>query len=534
MARRAGLATFNDMTGAGSSATDKASPYAWYVLSILVIVYMFNFIDRQILAILANDIKKDLGISDAHLGFLYGTAFGVFYALFGIPLGKLADSWNRTRLLSAGLAIWSAMTALSGFAKDGMQLTMARFGVGVGEASASPSAYSLISDWFPKKQRATALSIYASGLYIGGGLSLLLGNWALGVWNTAYPGGGPLGLVGWQAAFLAVGVPGLLLALWVATLREPARGVFEGLATAPSDHPFKAFFDELLAVIPPLTLIGAARRGFRALLTNIGFAVLVATIAYGLIIFTGGSATSWLQFGAIGTGVYAVFSWASSLRYTDKPSFTLMWGTTAFLATAVGYGLLAFTAYSVSFWAAPYAESVLGATKTEAALWVGAPGAVAGFLGVIIGGWMADYFQARNPAGRLLVALFGALAPIPFFIICFTTQSAPLFYVMHFIVGVCASSALGACAATTQDLVLPRMRGVATATFFVATTLVGLGLGPYMAGYIATVSGDRAVGMLSLLAVAPIAVGLLIYAYLTVPAATATVAERARAAGEKI
>jgi MFS family permease len=512
----------------------KASPYAWYVLSILVVVYMFNFIDRQILAILANDIKKDLGISDAHLGFLYGTAFGVFYALFGIPLGKLADSWNRTRLLSLGLAIWSGMTALSGFAKDGAQLTLARFGVGVGEASASPSAYSLISDWFPKKQRATALSIYASGLYIGGGLSLLIGSYIVGAWNSAYPGGGPMGLVGWQAAFLAVGLPGILLAIWVATLREPPRGVFEGLETAQAERPFKAFFDELVAVIPPLTLIGAARRGPKALATNFAVAAIIAAIAYGLIVYTGGSTTSWLQFGAIGTGAYAVFSWASSLRERDKPTFALMWGTPAFLTTATGYGFIAFVAYAVSFWSAPYAESVLGATKAEAALWVGAPGALSGFLGVIIGGWMADYFRARNPAGRLIVALFGVIAPVPFHIICFTTESPTMFYVMNFIIGTFSASALGACAATTQDLVLPHMRGVATATFFVATTLIGLALGPYLAGYIATITADRSTGMLALLAVTPIAVVLFMHAYKTVPGATASVADRARAAGEAI
>ncbi|MGL5839531.1 MAG: spinster family MFS transporter [Sphingorhabdus sp.] len=527
-------ASVNIDTPQADEVEQKASPYAWYVLGILVVVYMFNFIDRQILAILANDIKADLGISDAHLGFLYGTAFGVFYALFGIPLGKLADSWNRTRLLAIGLTVWSGMTALSGFAKDGTQLTLARFGVGIGEASASPSAYSLISDWFPKKQRATALSIYASGLYIGGGLSLLIGSYIVGAWNAAYPGGGPLGLVGWQAAFMAVGLPGLLLAIWVASLREPPRGVFEGLETAPSARPFKAFFDELVAVIPPLTLIGAARRGSKALTINIAVALTIAAIAYALIIVTGSSYTSKLQFGAIGIGAYAVFSWASSLRQSDKPTFTLMWGTPAFLTTAIGYGFIAFGAYAVSFWSAPYAESVLGATKHEAALWVGAPGALAGFIGVILGGWMADYFRAKNPAGRLIVALFGVIAPVPFYIVCFTTDNAAIYYFTNFVIGIFGASALGACAATTQDLVLPRMRGVATATFFVATTLIGLGLGPYLAGYIATITGDRATGLLALLGATPISIALFIHAYRNVPQATATVVERARAAGEAI
>ena len=162
-------------------------------------------------------------------GFLFGTAFGVFYALFGIPLGRLADSWHRVRLMSIGLALWSAMTALSGFAKNATTLTVARIGVGVGEATASPSAYSLISDWFPARLRATALAIYSSGLYIGGGISLLIGGLIVENWNAAYPDGGPLGLVGWQAAFLSVGLPGLVLALWVLTLREPVRGKCGGL-----------------------------------------------------------------------------------------------------------------------------------------------------------------------------------------------------------------------------------------------------------------------------------------------------------------
>ena len=134
------------------NATPQPNPrYAWYVLTILVIVYVLNFVDRQIISILANDIKRDLDLTDADLGFLYGTAFGVFYSLFGIPLGKLADGWSRTRLLTLGLSLWSVMTAVSGLAKNGAMLAGARVGVGIGEATASPSAYSLLSDWFPKE-----------------------------------------------------------------------------------------------------------------------------------------------------------------------------------------------------------------------------------------------------------------------------------------------------------------------------------------------------------------------------------------------
>ena len=216
---------------------ERASGYAWYVLGILFLVYILNFVDRQVISILAEDIKRDLNLKDEDLGFLYGTAFGVFYSLFGIPLGRLADSWNRVRLMTIGLGLWSTMTVLSGLSSTGTHLAAARIGVGIGEATASPSAYSLISDWFPKKLRATALSIYSAGLYVGGGISLFIGGLIVQNWNRAYPAGGPFGLAGWQAAFLAVGLPGVLMAIWVATMREPIRGQSEGLTTDPHPAP---------------------------------------------------------------------------------------------------------------------------------------------------------------------------------------------------------------------------------------------------------------------------------------------------------
>ncbi len=124
-----------------ATARPRIGAYAWYALFVLVLVYIVNFIDRQILSILVGDIKRDLNVTDAQIGFLYGTAFAVFYALFGIPLGRLADSWYRGRLMAMGLALWSSMTALSGFATSFGMLAAARIGVGIGEASASPAAF---------------------------------------------------------------------------------------------------------------------------------------------------------------------------------------------------------------------------------------------------------------------------------------------------------------------------------------------------------------------------------------------------------
>lgn len=504
--------------------------YAWYVLGVLVLVYMLNFIDRQILSILAEDIKADLGLTDADLGFLYGTAFGVFYSLFGIPLGRLADNWHRVRLMTAGLALWSAMTALSGFARSGLQLAGARVGVGIGEATASPCAYSLISDYFPKEKRATALAVYSSGLYLGGGLSLFIGGLIVQNWNLHFPGGGPLGLAGWQAAFLAVGIPGILVALWVATLREPVRGLSEGIVTPPAERPFRAFFEELLTIVPPLTLIDAARRGLRPLAVNLAAAAITLLVSGWLARATG----NMLQWAAVGLGVYAVFSWATALRARDLPTYRLIVGTPAFILTVIAYGLNAFMAYAMAFWAAPYAMRVLGAAASEAGFVIGGSGALGGFLGVVIGGRIADRLRRSNPAGRLAVVIFGSVAPAPLMAIAFTTPSLPVFYAMVLPAQLLASAALGAAAATTQDLVLPRMRGTATATFFIGTTLLGLALGPYLAGYVSTVSGSLATGMLSLLATVPLALAAAVAAYRLLPAAEAGRVERARAAGEPI
>jgi MFS family permease len=511
---------------------DTAAPpsraYANYVLIILFFVYVLNFVDRQILSILAKDVKRDLGLDDADIGFLFGTAFGVFYSLFGIPLGRLADNWHRVRLITIGLALWSAMTAFSGLARNGLQLTMARIGVGVGEATASPCAYSLISDYFPREKRATALAIYSSGIFIGGGLSLFIGGAIVDRWNQAFPQG-YLGLVGWQAAFMAVGIPGLLLAVLVATIREPIRGQADGLITKPAAEPFRDFLGELLSIIPPLTLVGAARRGIRALLVNLAALAFALAFIWALVTATG-DGPQWI---AVGLGGYAVFSWATALRTRDPVTFQLIWGTPAFLYTAIGYGLISFVSYSVAAFGALYAETVLGQPKTMVGFYLGGGAAAGGFLGIVLGGRIADWAKQRWAWGRVPVILSGTLLPLPFLVYTFTTSNIAGFYIANFFMSGLASAALGPAGATTQDLVLPRMRGTATATFFIATALIGLALGPYFTGYVSkSLGGDLRTGLLALLAVAPISTVLLLLAWRAVPEAERTVTGRAQAAGE--
>lgn len=521
--------------------------YAYYVLGVLVLVYVINFVDRQILGILAEDLKADLGLTDADLGFLYGTAFAVFYALFGIPLGRLADNWVRVRLLSTGLFVWSGMTALSGLSTNFVQLSAARIGVGVGEASASPSAFSMLSDWFPREKRATALAIYSSGLYIGGGISLFIGAVVLQAWKDAYPVAGPFGLVGWQAAFLAVGLPGLLLSLWVATLKEPIRGRAEGLPEpAKVEGVWRKLAADIASVIPPFTLINCAMLGMRVFAINLAVLCGFAGLAFALGSVTG----DWPQWIAICLGGYAVTSWAQSLKQRDAPTYALIWGTPAFVLMLVGAGTISFVGYSLGFWIVPYAirtfvvpmAAVAAETGTEVpwfattqmvALLVGGWGAAGGFLGVVIGGAVSDWFKKRNPSGRILVASLAVLVPAPFIWLMFTTDSLGMFLIFNIPLAF-GSMYVGIAAATTQDLVLPRMRGAATATYFIGTTLIGLGFGPYVTGAVSKVTGSLATGVLALLLMAPVTLTCLYLVYRKLPRAEASRVARAQAAGEVI
>ena len=195
-----------------------------YALGILVVVYTFNFIDRQILSILLQPVKDDLGLSDTAMGMLTGFAFAAFYATLGIPIARFADRSNRRNLVAWALGFWSLMTALSGLAQNFWHLLAARIGVGIGEAGCSPPAHSMIADYYPADQRATALGIYSLGIPFGIMFGLFAGGWI----NEFF---------GWRAAFFIVGLPGILLALVVRfSLREPPRGMAEG-RTDTSDQP---------------------------------------------------------------------------------------------------------------------------------------------------------------------------------------------------------------------------------------------------------------------------------------------------------
>lgn len=199
--------------------------YPWYVVTVLMLAQTCSFIDRMIMGLLVGPVRATFGISDTQYSLLAGFAFSLFYAVMGLPLARIADSKSRRLLIAAGILVWSVMTALCGLAKGFWSLFFARVGVGVGEATLSPAAYSMITDYFPKRTLAIALSVFTLGVTFGSGLAYMIGgkvvNYVEGLGMVTLPLLGELH--GWQLTFLLVGLPGLLVVLLMVTVKEPER-----------------------------------------------------------------------------------------------------------------------------------------------------------------------------------------------------------------------------------------------------------------------------------------------------------------------
>ncbi len=234
-----------------------SSGYRNYVLFILFVVYGLSYVDRQILSNLIEPIRKEYGFTDFQMGLLSGTAFAIFYATLGVPIARFADRHSRVNIITASLIVWSAATALTGKAHGFFQLFFARICVGIGEAGCNPSAYSIISDYFPAKQRSTAQSVYSTGVYLGQFLGFMVAGYVAHEY-------------GWRSAFYVVGLPGIAVALILKlTLREPPRGFSEPPGYVPSAPP------HAMAVLRKLGSLTAFR--------NLSFAAgLHALVAYGL------------------------------------------------------------------------------------------------------------------------------------------------------------------------------------------------------------------------------------------------------------
>jgi MFS family permease len=397
--------------------------YRGYVLVVLTLVYTLNFIDRNLLAVIAQPVITAFDLSDTQYGFLNGPPFAIFYALMGIPIAMAADRYNRVAIIALCIAVWSVMAALCGFATSFLFLLVARIGVAIGEAGGTPPANSIIGDYFAPRNRTGALGIYATGVTIGGALSNAFGGpIATGLNGLAVMGWlSGMGLIwaanaldwsqveGWRIAFVVIGAPGILIALLVLlTVKEPPRGYSDAPGTPKSE---KAGFRETLRELAP------------------------------------------------------------------KWSF---WSMTlgAALTALVGYGLAGFQA--------PMAQRVHGIPPGEFALAFGVPLALSSAVGTFLGGFLAERLTPRFHNAVCWLPAVGMLLAVPLYEIAFfmPTESLGLALVLWCLGAACHFVYLGSQYTIGQGVVSARSRASAIAILLLCVALIGNGLGPQIVGWL--------------------------------------------------
>ena len=371
-----------------SRISERATRYA---LGMLTIAYAFNFIDRQILVIIQESIKQEMGLADWQLGLLSGFAFALIYVTAGIPIAYWADRGNRRNIIALAVTVWSGMTALSGLANNYFQLFLARVGVGLGEAGGSPPAHAMISDLFPPERRASALAIYSAGLHFGIVLGFLLG----AVINEWF---------GWRVAFMVVGLPGVLFALiFFFTVPEPERGRWESSA-------------------------------------------------------------------------------AAAYQPSVGETFRLLLRFRSFWFIAAGCGLTAFAGYGNGNFTPSFLVRSHGMGGTELGLWMAFGGGGGGMLGTLLGGYLAERFGAHDQRWYLWLPAVAGFLALPLAIPYLLSDDLRIVLPLLVVVSMLINTYLGPCLATCHALVPPSMRALTSAILLFVLNLIGLGMGPLVAG----------------------------------------------------
>jgi len=342
---------------------------AWYMVGVLMLLYVLSFIDRQIIGLLVDPIKREFGVSDTQVGLLQGLSFALFYCTLGVPVGWMVDRFGRRRIVAAGVFLWSLMATLCGLARSFPQLVLARIGVGVGEAALSPAAYSLIGDAFPPHRLGRALGVYNVGVAIGSGLAGVLGGLVV---NAVGGGQGhySLPLLGdvraWQLVFIVTGAPGLLLCLLMFTVREPARRGLLRMGERPQPVAFRDtlafiaarldFFAPFVLGIGLLSIIAYGTGGWLAVAMNRKFGVPVGDFALvnGSIVLVASSFGIFMA-GRLADALYARGRQDAAVRLClGVACWTLVWGSLLPVMPSLGatYAMMALASLTISSYAA--------------------------------------------------------------------------------------------------------------------------------------------------------------------------------------
>lgn len=546
--------TTGNVTAGGNEAMrtgEKISKAGWYALTLVSCAQAMSLLDRQILSILANDIKADLGIGNAEFGLLYGTVFALFYALFSLPLGRLVDGWTRTKLLGICLATWSFFAGLAAFAGGFALLAISRLGVGIGEGATQPAANSIIFDTFPKSRRGIGMAGLGVGLALGLGMSMALGGVVAQWWNGLYPdGNAPLGFAGWQFAFIVASVPGFPLAYLIYKMKEPVRGAMDGIVTPDDPAPFKASADVLGSVVPGSNWFYLWRRdaGRAQWTINLVGLAVILTAAYALVQLSHAYSSDEtldiyglqidphvLQWGVAAFGAFVVLNLFQSLKMTDKPAYNVILSPSLImlmviggLQTAINYGVMAFTPTMLM--------TSFGLTQAEAGVQFGFLAAGLGMLGPLAAGPLSDVLSRKMGQRGMVWLVLASLALSPIFgLWTFSAETTGEFYTRFVMYSLILTLWLPPAYALMLGLVLPRMRGITFSTYMIIQTLLGLGLGPYFVGIVADNNGgDLAGAIKSVNVVVPAIIVLLMLVLWRFRKDEASMYDRARAGGEDI
>lgn len=401
------------LTGYGSKG------YRSYVLIALMVVYTLNFIDRTLIAVVAQPIIDSFQLTDSQWGLLYGPPFALFYAVMGLPIALWADRSNRVKIITACIILWSIMTALCGIAAGFGMLLLFRIGVAIGEAGCTPPANSIIGDYFKPVSRATALGIYAMGVTLGSVLANLFGGpiaamegATMGNWLTGIGLGGLFSGIdwanteGWRIAFVLVGLPGIIIALIVLwTIKEPPRGYSDPPSATPSDK-------------------ASLRETFREL--------------------------------------------------NSKPSFWWM---------VMGAALVAFVGYGLSSFQAPFLQREHGLNVRDAAVNYGAPLSALAALGTFMGGYITEKLTNRLPSAAAIVPAIGLLIAVPAYISAFFASDLRVVFVLWGIGAMAHYAYLGAQYNIGAGVVSSKSRATAIAILLIVVSIIGNGVGPYFVGF---------------------------------------------------
>ncbi len=475
------------MTATAETPRVEKPGYRYYVLAILVLVYMLNFLDRQIIGILAAPLKAEFGLSDSQFGLLGGIAFASVYSTLAIPLAWLADRFSRVWIMTGALAVWSGFTALCGVAGSFGQLFLFRMGVGVGESGGVAPAYSLVADYFPPHQRARALAVFAFGIPLGTAAGTLVG----GVLAAQY---------GWRTAFIVVGLLGLLLApVLRLTIRDPKRGATDIARPAVVDA----------APVQPQTVQAAAAPAIPAP-NRVGLNASRLMLVAGAVAF---ALAALGQFGGVPVGNPLVLAFAGGLATVIGVSFWIAKVTASYVFPKKSFWLLALGAasssvcgYGIAGWLPLFFMRSFDLTLLQTSWYYAGIALIGGTLGIWMGGAVADKLAKRGKGAYPLTPAIAFLISAPLFIAAMNSpwiiglvlpgggsavQQLTLAFLIFLIPTGLNLAWLGPITAAVQNLVPAPMRSTASALFLLINNLLGIAVGFYYFGWMSDLLAPR-------------------------------------------